>query len=234
MTMAKEMLTITIISMGLLLLSNSVEPYKRPFDIGDESISRMYFRHDTITFIETAAVSVLVPLALMFATFRINSVERIHEIYFYASFLVTCLVGFAVVENTKNLAGRLRPDFLSRCNPVAGKCTGNPLVVLDGRKSFPSGHTSIAACGFMFLALFISKESTLPGLKAKVGRSSVFLLYFVFLMVPVAVGTSRVMDNKHFISDVIGGGSIGAFVGIARFKHLETAVAQERYKSIEA
>jgi hypothetical protein len=39
-------------------------------------------------------------------------------------------------------AGRLRPDFYARCQLAGGVCTGDPDVILEGRKSFVSGHAS--------------------------------------------------------------------------------------------
>lgn len=231
--MVREMVIVMIVSVGLLFLSSVVEPYERPFSISDRSISKLHLRHETITFVEITAISVVIPLMLMFVTLRINPIEKVYEVYFYLSFLLACLVTSSIVENMKNMIGRLRPDFLSRCSPTGGKCTGNPRLIIEGRKSFPSGHTSIAACGFIFLMLFVSKEFRLPRLRAKINQVFVFLLYFAFLMVPIAVGVSRVMDSKHFISDVIGGGVIGALVGIARFKRLEMDIVKERYKNIE-
>ncbi|WEL39716.1 phosphatidic acid phosphatase [Encephalitozoon hellem] len=231
--MMREMAVVTIVSIGLLFFSMSADPYERPFVIGDRSISRPYVRHETITFTEITVVSVVIPLIFMFGTLRINTIENTCEAYFYLSFIIACLATSAIVENMKNMVGRLRPDFLSRCSPVGGKCTGSPKLILEGRRSFPSGHTSIAACSFIFLVLFASKESKLPRIRAKLNQVFVFLLYFTLLVVPVAVGASRVMDNKHFVSDVIGGGIIGALVGIARFKRLEATAVQERYKSIE-
>lgn len=67
-----------------------------------------------------------------------------------------------------NFAGRPRPDFLSRCFgdinlkeffvefPANGvlltslNCTGDPDTIIEGRRSFPSGHSSC-----MFKNLFV-------------------------------------------------------------------------------
>ena len=61
------------------------------------------------------------------------------------AFLFTCIV--------KCLVGRLRPDFISRCNPVHGVCTGDPKIVMEGRKSFPSGHSTLVFSGLGFVSL---------------------------------------------------------------------------------
>lgn len=51
---------------------------------------------------------------------------------------------FALICTVKAAVGRLRPDFLARCVPVGGLCTGAADVILEGRRSFPSGR--VLAC----------------------------------------------------------------------------------------
>jgi diacylglycerol diphosphate phosphatase/phosphatidate phosphatase len=73
--------------------------------------------------------------------------------------------------------GRLRPDFLARCEWDASRhvCTGyvwrsfsiEPLLIqrrdiyqiLDGRKSFPSGHSSTAFVGMTFITLYLAGQT---------------------------------------------------------------------------
>ena len=89
------------------------------------------------------------------------------------------LFGFALVINgivtdtLKSMVGRLRPDFLSRCMPDyslappgsinnatgyvaawANVCTGDEHIIIEGRKSFPSGHSSYIMTGMVFLFWF--------------------------------------------------------------------------------
>jgi hypothetical protein len=62
--------------------------------------------------------------------------------------------------------GKLRPDFRDRCQPVSNskwpniQCQGDKKVINEGRKSFPSGHTSsilILNSSFFFkLRIFFS------------------------------------------------------------------------------
>lgn len=53
-----------------------------------------------------------------------------------------------ILENLLlKFTGRPRPDFYWRCFPdgrgnAAFDCTGDPSIIKDGRKSFPSGHSS--------------------------------------------------------------------------------------------
>lgn len=68
--------------------------------------------------------------------------RSLHEVH---NSLIAITAGRALmritVECIKNRVGRLRPSFFARCqwDLATEACTGLPLVIKEGRKSFPSG-----------------------------------------------------------------------------------------------
>ena len=100
----------------------------------------------------------------------------------------------------KILVGRPRPDFLSRCFPskeinLNAECTGNPNVVREGRKSFPSGHSSMAFASLGFLAFYLAGKVHLFGeRKSPAWKLIIFLLP---LMLATTIALSRISDNRH-------------------------------------
>jgi hypothetical protein len=84
----------------------------------------------------------------------------------------TVRVDHLSMQIIKICAGRPRPDIIDRCQPIAGAankavyglavaaeiCTTdvNSHIMLDGFRSFPSGHSSFAWSGLGFLALYLA------------------------------------------------------------------------------
>ncbi|KAL5828204.1 hypothetical protein ACOSQ4_020001 [Xanthoceras sorbifolium] len=140
--------------------------------------------------------------------------------------LYSVLVTGVITDAIKDGVGRPRPDFFWRCfpdgkgvfDPVTKNvmCTGNKLVIKEGHKSFPSGHTSWAFAGLGFLALYLSGK-----VRAFDRRGHVAKLCIVFLPYLVAslVGVSRVDDYWHHWQDVFGGAIIG--LTVATFCYLQ-------------
>lgn len=125
-----------------------------------------------------------------------------------------------VTEYLKHKVGRLRPDFLARCkwDKATRLCTGEASAILDGRKSFPSGHSSTAFAGMIFLSLWVAGQTAAlcpavtPPVKVKwlSSRMAAFLLTLIPIFWATHVAVTRVEDYRHHKEDVV----IGSLIGI--------------------
>jgi membrane-associated phospholipid phosphatase len=102
-------------------------------------------------------------------------------------FLLVVLAGMeATMLGVKDLVGRLRPTL-------------NPAAVTLG-PSFPSGHSATAAAFYAAAALIIGRS---------LRRPMRHLVTAAAVAIAVAVAGSRVLLDLHWLSDVIGGLSLG-------------------------
>lgn len=134
--------------------------------------------------------------------------------------MITCVL--------KTICGLPRPDFLSRCVPdlsidqtsllsTVDICTSiNQHIVLEGFRSFPSGHLSTVFCGMLFTTLYISGQLQVFDSR---GMSFKVLLAITPIVVACFVACTRISDNRHFLRDVAGGSLIG--LAIAAWFYLQ-------------
>lgn len=101
---------------------------------------------------------------------------------------VTIAGGALIDVVLKAAVGRARPHF------------SNPVALASGG-SFPSGHAFTATLGAGVLLLW-----ALPLLSTR-GRIAAWI---VAVLIPLAVGVSRVALGVHWVSDVVGGWLLGA------------------------
>ncbi|GFQ91615.1 putative phosphatidate phosphatase [Trichonephila clavata] len=155
---------------------------------------------------------------------------KISSIFFrFYSDLVVFLFGACITEIATNFIkyflGRLRPNFLDvcqssfNCSSVQGlytyvenyTCTNPDIAsVNDSRLSFPSGHSSIAMYAMMFSVVYLYKYFSLPC--AKLLKP---ILQFIPILFALYTAISRIEDNKHHWSDVMGGSAIGIVVALS-------------------
>jgi len=174
-----------------------------------------YSEEDTVPMGALLAIAVLVPFAGIAAARAIaKEPTGQHAVALIASHGANLLV----TASLKATVGRYRPDFGQRCYPSEdpGSLPVNPLkanllpncesgaekdVLREGRKSFPSGHSSIAAAGMASLALMALRMRG-PFAARAAGVLACALSAGL-------VGVSRLQDNRHFGGDVIAGLAIG-------------------------
>lgn len=101
----------------------------------------------------------------------------------------------------KVIVGRPRPCFYYRCFPDGigtdpKKCTGEPGLVMDGRKSFPSGHSSFAFASMVLVTLYLVKKLKVFEVVNRV-TSLRFIIAYCPLLLALAIAVSRTCDYHH-------------------------------------
>eukprot|EP01057_Protomagalhaensia_wolfi_P006082 Protomagalhaensia_wolfi_Nauph_80__6081@NODE_858_length_1943_cov_21_753151_g646_i0_p1_GENE_NODE_858_length_1943_cov_21_753151_g646_i0NODE_858_length_1943_cov_21_753151_g646_i0_p1_ORF_typecomplete_len371_score46_14PAP2/PF01569_21/2_9e03PAP2/PF01569_21/2_9e27_NODE_858_length_1943_cov_21_753151_g646_i0281140 len=184
------------------------------------------------------------------------------ELCFFAlASSLSLLLAGAVTNIIKIFVGRPRPDYLARCFPSQFSaaqvpaldlanlihesvplCEPEGLGLIDGRKSFPSGHSSYLAAVSVCSALYIHhvlrlvraqtvlwrRSNTKTG-GTFIKRLSLFQLLTspgldaclcgsLAVLLPAWAGATRVVDRRHHASDVFAGLIIGAIFGALSFR----------------
>ncbi|KFO23850.1 Lipid phosphate phosphohydrolase 3 [Fukomys damarensis] len=134
-------------------------------------------------------------------------------------FLFGCAISQSFTDIAKVSIGRLRPHFLSVCDPDISQincsqgyiqnyqCRGPESKVQEARKSFFSGHASFSMYTMLYLVLYLQARFTWRG--ARLLRP---LLQFTLIMMAFYTGLSRISDHKHHPGDVLAGFAQGALV----------------------
>ena len=164
------------------------------------------------------AVAFSVPLSLVVAHRLVWGCPRLE---FHASLLSLFSAVFAVGAATNTLkisVARPRPNFVARCWPhgaphvfdAAGiaVCASDAISPLEGRKSFPSGHTSWTAAGCGWAAFWLAGRLRVWDREAA-GHPWRLCVAAAPVALTVFVGVSRLQDNWHHPTDVMAGGALG-------------------------
>jgi len=148
----------------------------------------------------------------------------------------------------KWLIGGLRPHFLDVCQPAvpaygdqAGKgfahimydksvCTGDASEINDSLESMPSGHSTAAFAGFIFLYLYLNA-------KLKVFSNyhpAMWKLIVVYMPVLGAclIAGSLTIDEFHHWYDVLAGAVIGTVMAFSAYRMVYASVWDFRFNHI--
>lgn len=212
-------------------------PYQLLASSGEYVVNQVYdnaFDGDTVSDTGLLLLGVGLPffiqLVLSYYRSTRSPKNRIHSTIcvYLAAVGLTVLLSDAI----KVYVGYLRPIFYEVCvpNETYQICTSDE-DVQEARKSFPSGHASLSFCGLGLLSFFLEDSfgvQSLRGLQhtavdsiamdADRLRSFQRTVAFarvasIFCKAPLLlagyIAASRIVDNKHFPADVVGGSVIG-------------------------
>jgi len=174
--------------------------------------------------------------------------EQIGNLYANIGYFLFGLLFTNLITNVGKLTiGRLRPNFLSVCQPniqnlytsdlcrtktylipnIDFKCMQpNPKEVFDSRKSFPSGHSSLSFFSMVYLALFLSSVWQCRQLGKLLPRT----IQLTLITFALFVALSRVSDHKHHPTDVIAGSLIGILCALFTFSYHRRFLNEYNYK----
>ncbi|KAJ3062624.1 hypothetical protein HK102_008710, partial [Quaeritorhiza haematococci] len=163
--------------------------------------------------------------------------------------LIMSLVTAAVIQVfLKWLIGGLRPHFYAVCNPKidpsmanAGKgfsglmvdrsvCTGPDKEINDSLESFPSGHSTAAWAGFLYLSYYLNAK-----LKIFANYRPQFwklVLFYAPLLGATLIAASLTIDHYHNSYDVIAGSIIGALVATGAYRFQYASLFDYRFNHV--
>ena len=130
----------------------------------------------------------------------------------------------SVTDVIKLTVGRLRPHFMSVCNPNVNCSNGDrnyyhleyvcENITLkeetDTRLSFPSGHASMSATVMGFVIVYVQIRCNPPERFILLKP----IIYLAMVILAVWISMTRVSDFQHHLDDVIFGFLQGTLIGI--------------------
>lgn len=225
------------LSIMVVIISEAIPP--RQVYVMEKSLYLVSYPHgpNTVPSWSVGVISIIFPITC-FVVYKYMRQRPALELHHLILGLMTAVTVTAAITNCiKVPVGRLRPDFAARCWGPSGLvqwkhkddqggyplCTGAAAEVKEGRKSFPSGHSSWSAAGLGYLSLWCWSI-----LKAFDGSGHAWRLVAGGLpaLGAVAVGVSRVTDYWHHWTDVVAGLVLGFTLAYVAFKQQYNRICQ--------
>ncbi|XP_062192599.1 putative lipid phosphate phosphatase 3, chloroplastic isoform X2 [Phragmites australis] len=203
--------------------------YAPPFSrfIGKDMMTDIRYpvKQSTVPAWGVPIISILCPWVIFISMYIAR--RDVYDLHHAALGVLFAVLITAVFTDVLKIAvGRPRPDFFWRCFPdgkqvyflVTGDviCHGEKSFLTDGRKSFPSGHTSWSFAGLGFLSLYLSGKIKVFDHQGHVAKLCIVILP---LLLASLVGISRIDNYRHHWEDVFAGGLIGYIMAILCYLH---------------
>jgi phosphatidate phosphatase len=206
-------LLVLIVAGALYEYYFQLEPYKRGFFRNDQRILYPHQEKQTVSGLLDFGYSATPILLIIFfeiiTSIRYFKKKSLRELFFslfnkILNFIYAMGLMFLIVVAIKYFCGRLRPDFISRCDPdysninpdvnyyiVEDICRGDKSVIKEGRVSFPSNHTAFAMYSAFYVFFYLE---TMNIQISNFWKGIIQLTYMIF---SIFISISRNIDNWH-------------------------------------
>lgn len=217
-----------------------LNPYVRAQALDDPSVMHPHLP-DIVPAPLLVGLSLFLPV-VVFLTSHCHAIDSLTLLTFEAFMLGLVEANGLTVTVTnvlKLFVGRPRPHFAAVCvSYVVGsdsQCSGNSLAVREARKSFPSGHSSLAFASAVYTSAYISSRVSLGKCTQqhrRIGRSQPpsawkMLLVLFPLLLASLVAASRTKDFHHNYDDIVAGSVIGSTISALVFCNRMAVVMPE-------
>ncbi|ORY72142.1 phosphatidic acid phosphatase type 2/haloperoxidase [Pseudomassariella vexata] len=210
-------------------------------------------RKEIVPIWAAALLAALVPIVvILFMQIRIRSFWDVNNGIIG---LLYSLIGAAVFQVfVKWLIGGLRPHFLDVCKPdislatsqaarkgynAAGFnsiyftreiCTGDINEIDDSLESMPSGHTTAAFAGFVYLYLYLNaKMKVFANYHPAMWK---LIALYAPILGAVLIGGALTIDEYHNWYDVFAGAAIGTVFAFSAYRMVYCAIWDFRFNHI--
>ncbi|KAI8876770.1 PAP2-domain-containing protein [Backusella circina FSU 941] len=203
---------------------DKITPFHRMFSVEDKTIMFPYTENESVPVWLLLVICFVAPIVVIAIVSLAGVGYKPRSYYdFHSGVLGLCLglsMTIMLTDVIKITAGRPRPDMLSRCQPPAdtvdplfgltsvNACT-TPIdshIMIDGFKSFPSGHSSFSFAGLGFLAFYIAGKMKMFDERGHTYKGFMFAFPILGALL---VAISRTRDYRHHWQDV----TVGAILG---------------------
>lgn len=232
---------LVIVMTGAFFAIDKITPFHRMFSVEDKTIMFPYSEKESVPVWLLLIICFLAPVIIIgFISMSGFGYRRsIHD--FHSGVLGLCLglsMTIMLTDVIKITAGRPRPDMLSRCNPLPDTvdpqfglssiavCTTNmnTHIMIDGFKSFPSGHSSFSFAGLGFLAFYIAGKIKMFDEKGHTYKGFLFAFPIIGALL---VAISRTEDYRHHWQDVTIGALLGTFCAYFAYRQYYPGLSQD-------
>jgi diacylglycerol diphosphate phosphatase/phosphatidate phosphatase len=205
-------------------------------------------RNEIIPIWAAALMAALIPIAVfLICQIRIRSFWDVNNAVIGLLYSLITAAVFQVF--LKWLIGGLRPHFLAVCKPDAARmalgntgnglkqimydrtiCTGDKKQIDDSLESFPSGHSTAAFAGFVFLSLYLNAK-----LKCFSNyHPAMWKLIAVYapILGAVLIAGALTIDEFHNWYDCLAGAIIGTVMAFSAYRMVYAAIWDWRVNHI--